>query len=235
MAILSTTQSAVGDNGTGGTTVSATWGAATKVPALLIAVVSINLAGGGAPTITAPSGWISASSIGSTNTFTNVFYIKPYQSTSRSGAETFTLSISLKAVCIIAEVGGSPVWFDNTGLRGGGGNFSNTGTSTTADNGGGSGTATIVPVSFAVAGVATREPVTYSAPSAGWTLVNQQSSSGGGGAGTKISGALLYGEFSPEGSSDALTLTISLSKEWSCAGLSENITVDSMALMGTGY
>lgn len=235
MALLSTTQSAVGDNGTGATTVSATWPATTKQPALLIAVLSINLAGGGAPTVTPPSDWILLGARGGANAYTRVYYIKPYQSSARSGAETFTLSISLKAVCIIAEVAGAPVWFDNTGARGGPGVSNNTGTSATADNGGGSGATTLVPASFAVAGVATREPVTYSAPSAGWTLVNQTSSSGGGAAGTKISGALLYGELTPEGASDAFTLTISASKEWATYAQSENLTVDSGPLLGVGY
>lgn len=212
MATMSVVQSAVGDNGSGATTVSATWGSTTGIANLLLAIVAYNTAGVSTTMSTLPTGWTvfrDFPSLG-VNTDVALYGMFPGIVASQSGAQTWTLNASKKAVVVMAEIKGCPL-FPFPAHAGGGGNQAS-GTSTTASVSFPNAIEDII--GFAVNGVCAQNVITFSAPSTSWTLVNQTSSSGGGAGTTKVTGALLFGEVEAIGTLPTSNLTLSASQQW---------------------
>lgn len=228
---LTLVQSAVGDNGTGSTSVSATWGSTTLQGNWLIATVAYN-ANGSLTGGSGPSGWreIDDAAGSSASVGIHLYHFLPSESGARSGTETFSLVNSKKAVVIIAEVLGLPPAFP---ISSGSGFSLGSGTGTTLTTT--FATTTVEQLAVVVSGHAAVNVVTFSAPLSPYILANQTSSSGGGAGGTKVSGALLFGEVSPLGTSVAPGSTISASQAWQIRSLDYGRTPPPQASLGVGW
>lgn len=151
--------------GTTGTTSPAiSWPGATTVGNLLIAVVGISLVGNPSATLTPPSGWTLAGDIPSAaNCQTFVYYIEG--AASRSGAETFTLSLVNDTTLFLYEYPGMAASgaFDQEGET--------TGTSLTASSG--TTPTTTATDQLVIAAIANRNISTQSSPTNSFTQLDQ--------------------------------------------------------------
>lgn len=238
MANFAVVQSAIGDNGAGATTVVATWAGATAVGSVLMAVVAYNI-GAGTVTITPPTGWthISGGNDAASTVNIDLYGASPDFAASQSGAQTWTLSAARKAVVVIGEISGRIATL-NTGwndINSAGGTQTRDNTATVGTTVVGGAATTLMMCEFVVTGMAAQNVVTFSAPSSGFSIVNQTSSSGGGGGATKVSGALLLGEVQGVGTTIQPTATISAAQNNVGLSYGNGPTPMMMGLLGTGF
>ncbi|PCI19160.1 hypothetical protein COB64_04180, partial [Candidatus Wolfebacteria bacterium] len=159
-------QTITGNNGAGGTTVSATWPSATTTDNLLVAIVAVD--GGTNVTISPPASWILAvSADNGGRTKSSIYYIE--NAASESGVSSWGLSASKEATITLAEYSGMAT---SSALDVTASAIAN---SLTVDSGTTSTTAQAD--SLAVAGIAIQGIVTYSAETNSFTEVSEVQSS----------------------------------------------------------
>jgi len=228
-------QSAFGENGTGGTSVAATWVSATDAGSTLIAAVIYN-SNGSLVTVSPPSGWVEVNSGGDGTSVGGHTYWVPGTGSPRSGTETFSLSGSRKAVVILVELSGpAPEEGGGSGAIFGG---PVTDTSPTCVGS----IYTAYPNGFAFFWVGNRNVTTYTSPlPTGFNFVtnggaNQVSSSGGGAGGTKVTGAMMWAELTNGPGEDyAAHCTISASQIWFIQGYEIGRKPPFQATLGVGW
>lgn len=225
--------------GGGATSIGATWPAATTKGNLLVMMLALHRNGSDPTSVVPPSNWDNVLSNNlATVPWWQIWAIGEQAGGSRSGTETVTWSVAKKAVLILAEIRtevGVRVVYGQAnpiGLGSAGTVTIGTGTGTTV-----AGVATVVselPISFGVYGHACENAETFSSPSSGFSIAAQIQGAGSGGAGTKISAALLYGG-KTTGAALTCQTTIGASREWIAGGMDLGNVSLYQSLTGVGY